>query len=172
MKDGNYTALRVASWGILFVSLAIQALYITYQWWNFDPRVSCERLIRWDERISCMHGRSHAYVLFSESAVVTWFVAGLAALAARMLPPYISIIAPGGATAYWLLVMIDDWNVNVVPYAEFGVPSLGSVSIFALAAGLLAAYVVAPVAGAWLLGLQARTRRRLARQPKLEDAFS
>jgi hypothetical protein len=89
-----------------------------------------------------------------------------------MLPPYISIIAPGGATAYWLLVMIDDWHVNVAPYAAFGVPSLGSVSIFALAAVLLAAYVVAPAAGAWLLGLRARTRRRLARQPKLVDAFS
>ena len=36
MKDRSYTALRVVSWGILLVSLVIQALCITYFWLDFD----------------------------------------------------------------------------------------------------------------------------------------
>lgn len=174
MKNTNWITFRIVSWSVLLVSLVIQALSITYRWWDFDPRLSCERLVRWDEWISCMHSHSHLYVSYFELAVGAWLAAGIAASAARMLPPYISVIAPGGVIALWFWEMTNYWNEDVVPYAiihyPFEVPTPTIVLSFAVTAGYLAAYMVAPVAAAWLLGFQARTRRRLARQQKLANA--
>lgn len=169
MKDGNYTAFRVVSWAILIVSLVIQGLFITYYWLDFDPRVSCERLMRWDEWISCMHGKSHLYIVSSEMAVGAWFAAGAAALVGRILPPYISITVPAGVAALCFWFLIRYWNESVAPHASFGVPSPKEVFVFAVATGLVAAYMAGPAAGAWLLGLRARARRRLAR-PKPVNA--
>jgi hypothetical protein len=53
-----------------------------------------------------------------------------------------------------------------MPYASFGVPIPERVFLFTVAAIVMAVYLVGPAAGAWLLGLRARTRRRLARQLK------
>jgi hypothetical protein len=83
-----------------------------------------------------------------------------------MLPPYISIIVPCGAAAFWILVMIIIWNEQVVPYAiihyHLGVPTPASILSFAVAAAYLTAYMVAPAAAAWLLAFRTRTRNRLA----------
>jgi hypothetical protein len=84
MKYANYIALRVVSGCILVISLVLQSLFITNLWLGFDSRVSCERLIRWDEWISCMHGMSHLHVIAFEIAVGSWLVAGAAALAPWM----------------------------------------------------------------------------------------
>jgi hypothetical protein len=99
MKNANWTTFRVVLWSILFISLLIHALAIAYRWWDFDPRLSCRHLTRWDDWISCMHGPSHLYVFYFELAVGIWFAAGTAAVLARMLGPYISAIVPGGVVA-------------------------------------------------------------------------
>jgi hypothetical protein len=160
MKYPNYIALRVISGCILVLSLVLQSLFITNLWLGFDSRVSCERLIRWDEWISCMHGMSHLYVIASEIAVGSWLVAVAAAFAARSLPPYISLVFPGSMAAICLWWMIQHWNANVVPRAPFGAPTAQQVYIFAVASGLMAVYLAGPAAGAWLLGFLARARRR------------
>jgi hypothetical protein len=160
MKKTNYIAFRVVSACILVISLVLQGLLIAYLWLIFDSRVSCERLIRWDEWISCIHGMSHLHVIVSEIAVGSWLVAGAAAFAARSLPPYISFVFPGSTAALCLWYMIVYWHENVVPYAPFGVPTAQQVLVFSVAAGLWAVCFAGPAAGAWLFGFLTRAQRR------------
>jgi hypothetical protein len=162
MKTANFIALRVVSGCILVISFVIQGLVLTNLWLGlgFDSRISCERLIRWDEWISCMHGMSHLHIIASEIAVGSWLIAGAAAFAGRSFPPYISLVVPGSMAAICLWWMIDHWNANVVPHAPFGVPTAQEVFITAVATGILAVYLAGPAAGAWLLGFLTRAQRR------------
>jgi hypothetical protein len=160
MKYPNYIIFRVISGCILVVSLVLQGLFITNLWLGFDSRVSCERLIRWDEWISCMHGMSHLHVIAAEIAVGSWLVAGAAAFAARSLPPYISLVFPGIMAALCLWWMMIYWNGNVVAYAHFGVPTAQQILVFAIVTGLGTLYLAGPAAGAWLLGFLTRAQHR------------
>jgi hypothetical protein len=147
--------MKVMSVCILVISLVIQSWVLISLWsvLGFNPPMSCERSIRWDEWISCMHGMSHLHVGASEIVVGSWLVAGAAAFAARNLPPYISLVVPGSMAAIWLWWVIDHWNAGVAPHAPV-------FFVFAVATGLLSVYLVGPAAGAWLLGFAARAQRR------------
>jgi hypothetical protein len=153
-------ALRILAGAILLISVATQIVLIVYYWWNFDPRVSCDRLSGWGEWIVCLHGISHLHILAAEQAVGSWLVAGIAMLLGRFLSPYISIVVPGGAAATFIWFMIDYWHDAVTPYAHFGVPTVWHVTVFTITISTLAAHLLGPVAGAWLWGLCARADRR------------
>jgi hypothetical protein len=160
LTDAKRKALRTAAVAIVIVSIVTQALLIAYYWWNFDPRVSCDRLPHWGEWIACLHGISHLYILTAEQAVGSWLIAGVAMLLGRFVPPYISAIVPGGIAVVFVWFLIDHWHETVTPYAHFGVPTVWHVTAFATVAAVIAVLLVAPVAGGWLLGLCARTSRR------------
>jgi hypothetical protein len=153
--------VRLMAGAAVFISVAIQAIVIALSWWEFDPRLSCDRLLYWGEWIECLHGTSHQYILIIEMAVGSWLVAGITMLLGRFLPWYISVILPAGATAVFILWMIGYWHTAVTPYRPFGEPTLGDFFYFAMVAGPVAVFLVGPITGAWLFGLSARARRLL-----------
>jgi hypothetical protein len=160
VTDAKRKALRLAARGLVLVSIATQLLIIANDWWDSDPRVSCDRLPYWNEWIACLHGKSHSYVPMAEFAVGIWIVAGIAMLLGRFLPPYISGIVPASVAVVLILLMIGHWDEAVIPYAPFGQPTLWDILRFTMTSGAFAAYLVGPVAGAWLLGVYARARHR------------
>lgn len=160
MTDFKRKALHIAAVVICLFSIAVQALLIAYYWWNFDPRTSCDRLPYWGEWITCLHGRSHIHIVVVEMAISSWLIGGIAMLLGRFLPPYISIFVPGAVTAALTSFAISYWHETVMPYAYFGTPTFWYVFEFIIEIGTVGIQVLGPVAGAWLLGLCARARRR------------
>lgn len=160
MTDARRKMLRIAAVAIVLISVATQTLLIANSWWDFDPRLTCDRLPYWQEWIECLHGESHLYIQMAELAVGSWLIAGVATLLGRFLPPYISAIVPGCVAVGFIWFMNRYWHEAVTPYAPFGQPTLSNVFAFTIVCGALATYLVGPVAGAWLLGLYARTGRR------------
>ena len=80
-------------------------------------------------------------------------------LLGRFSPPYISVIVPCGVAVWFIWWLVGYWDEAVTPYAPFGEPTLWNVVVFTMQAGVLAAYLIGPVVGAWLLALQARVRK-------------
>jgi hypothetical protein len=160
VTDSKRKVLRTTAATIVLISIAVQACLIAYYWWDFDPRTSCDRLPHWGEWITCMHGISHLHIVIAEMAIGSWLVAGIAMLLGRFLPPYISIVVPGAVTAALTSYAMYNWHETVMPYADFGTPTFWSVFRFTIEIGVVGIQVLGPVAGAWLLGLNARARRR------------
>jgi hypothetical protein len=158
--------LRLTAGAVVVISVAIQTLLIALSWWDFDPRLSCDRLLYWGEWIECLHGTSHQYILTIEFAVSTWIVGGVAMLLGRFLPPYISVLPPAAAVVESILLMIDVWHTALMPYWPFGEPTLRDIFDFAIVAGALAVFLVGPVTGAWLFGLSARASRLLLKESR------
>jgi hypothetical protein len=131
-------------------------LLITLNWWQFDSRLSCDRLPYWGEWIECLHGTSHLYIPMAEIAVGSWFVGGAAMLLGRFLPRYISVIVPARVAIAFIGFIVGYWYTAITPYRPFGEPIPWDIFRFAIIAGVLAVYLMGPVAGAWLFGLSAR----------------
>jgi hypothetical protein len=161
-KKAKRNGLRIAAGGVVLTSVAAQALILVYFWWDFDPRLSCDRLLYWNEWITCLHGTSHLYILTAESAVAVWVVAGIGTALGRFLPPYISILLPVGMAVVLILYLIGYWQLDFRPRAE-PILSVWDIFNFSVTAGALAVFLVGPVAGAWLWGLFSRRHRRLLR---------
>jgi hypothetical protein len=160
VTDSTRKVLHAAGATIVFSSIAVQAWLLAFYWWNFDPRTSCDRLPYWGEWITCLQGISHLHIVITEMAISSWLVAGIAMLPGRFLPPYISILGPGAIGAALISYAMSYWHETVTPYADFDTPTFWSVFRFAIEIGAVGIQVLAPVAGAWLLGLSARVRRR------------
>jgi hypothetical protein len=159
----KYNVVRIVAAVFLFTSLATQTLLIAHYWWEFDPRLSCDRLPYWGEWIDCLHGKSHLYLVLTEMALGSWLIAGVAMLLGRFIPIFISVIVPGGVAILVVWYMVVYWYEEVIPRAPFGEPTARDVFVFALTAGVFAAHWIGPVIGAWLFGLCARADDRLLR---------
>jgi hypothetical protein len=162
--------LRTSACIVMLFSATVQFLAIAYYWWDFDPRLSCHRLPHWGEWLECLHGESHIYVFAIEFAVAAWLIAGVAMSLGRFAPVFLSVLLPVTATitATWLMI---DYLLRHVDY--HGALTLWEMVRFAGTAGLFLAYVVGPIAGAWLLGLHKRAARQSVRSfwpAKLRDA--
>jgi len=151
--------LRLTAGAVIVIAVAIQTLFIAFSWWDFDPRLSCDRLLYWGEWIECLHGTSHQYILTIEFAASSWIVGGIAMLLGLFLPRYISVLLPAGAAVASILVMIEMWDTQVTPYVPFGEPTPRDIFHFAIVAGSGAVFLVGPITGAWLFGLSARAGR-------------
>lgn len=174
-RSVNANALRTTARVLALAAVVTQVLQTTYLWWNFDPHLSCERLLYWGEWLDCLHGRSHAYVVNAEDAILIWMVAGLAMLFARFVPVYASIVVPGVACVGFVALVLDAWRTGVMPYAVFGRPELWDVLLFGKSAGLAMIEVMCPIIAGWLFGFNGRReRRRLSRgmQPQSKAAES
>jgi hypothetical protein len=145
--------LRIAALVLVAVAAVLHITLIAYTLWNFDPNVSCDRLLYWSEWFDCMHGRSHAYVWTIELALSSWIIAGVAMLAGRRLPPYVSVLVPGSIAILIGWFLTDYWRKTVVPYAPFAQTTIWDAFGFMTMAALLVIFLAGPAAGTWLLGL-------------------
>ena len=148
MANAKRKPLHIAAGSVVAISAAIQIPHVVLSWLEFDARLSCDRLPYWGEWIECLHGTSHQYILNVETAIGSWFVAGVAMLLGRFVPRYISVFVPAGAAAVFILSRIEYWYTEVTPYRPFGEPTLLDIFHFAITAGVFAAYLVGPIAGA------------------------
>jgi hypothetical protein len=162
MSGAKRSGLRIAAGAIALTSVATQVLLLVYYWWDFDLRLSCDRLLYWNEWIACLHGTSHLHVLTAEFAIAVWVVAGIGMTLGRFLPPYISILLPVSVAVVLILYLIGYWQQDFRPRAE-PILSVRDIFNFSVTAGALAVFLVGPVAGAWLWGLFSRRHRRLLR---------
>jgi hypothetical protein len=141
-------ALRIAALVLVAVAAVVHVEMITEALWNFDPNVSCDRLLRWSEWPDCMHGRSHAYVWTTELAFFSWIFAGVAMLAGRRSRPYVSVVVPGSIAALIGWFLADYWRETVIPYAPFGQTTIwDAVNFMKMAVPMVLSYV-GPAAGA------------------------
>jgi hypothetical protein len=152
--------LRIAGIAILIVSIVMQTLCLAVLLFDYDPRTSCDRLSYWSEWIPCMHGRSHLHIVVAEIVIFGWVLGGVASVLGRLAPPYISVIVPALTAALIGWFAIAHWSERVVPYANFGVPTLVDSLVFILDVCVFAFVVAGPTFGAWLVGLHSRAERR------------
>ena len=150
--------LRAVGVAIAGIAAATQVADIALSWWNFDPRLSCDRLPSWEEWLQCLHGVSHSHVIMTENALIAWIVAGAALLLGRILPPYISIVLPAVAAAGLTAHLARFWRESFVAYAPFGETTLKDALTFAGTALPLTLFLLCPIVGAWLLGIYRRYR--------------
>lgn len=153
----------VLGWIFVLIGLGSHILGIVHAWYDFDPRLSCDRLAQWGEWISCLHGRSHAYLMMIEVAVASWTIAVLALLLTRFRSTYILAIVPLAAIGFFIFGSVIYWNKFVVPYASFGRASSSQIIGFTIVECLMLLYMGSPLVGACLLGLHARRKRFSAR---------
>jgi hypothetical protein len=144
---------RIAALVLLAVAAVLHIIVIAYTLWNFDPNVSCDRLLYWTEWLECMHGESHAYVWTTEIALSSWVIAGVAMLAGRRLRPYVSVLVPGSIVILIGWFLTDYWRETVVAYAPFGQTTIWNAFAFMGTAVQIVVFCAGPAAGAWLLGL-------------------
>jgi hypothetical protein len=156
-KPDRFRAVGVA---LILLAFAMHIPTIAYYRWNFDPRLSCDRLPGWGEWISCIHGSSHLHVTMTEIAIGCWILAAVGWLSARSVPFTISVIVPITVTGLLAWAMILVWRESVTSYMPFGESTLSQRIIFTINVSLLVVYTVFPVAGAWLLGVIARRTRQ------------
>jgi hypothetical protein len=159
MNDAKRWKLRIAACALALTALVVQVPVIIALWWNFDPRLSCHRLLYWNEWITCLHGQSHLHILTTELAVAIWTIAGVGMALGRFLPWHISMLVPVGIAVALTWFLIDHWHQDFRPRTD---PILSGRDIFnfSVLAGGLASFLVGPVAGAWLWGFCGRGRRR------------
>ena len=152
----KFRRVRIAARALLVATAVIQLITIAGALNNFDPNVSCDRLLYWGEWLDCMHGRSHAYVWTIELVLFSWIIAAIAALAGRRLPPYVSAAVPGGIAAVIGLFLRDYWRETVVSYAPFGQTTIWDALNFMQVAVPMVLSYTGPAAGAWLLAIYRR----------------
>jgi hypothetical protein len=166
--------LRIAAGAVALASVATQVLMIVFFWWDFDPRLSCDRLPYWDEWIDCLHGHSHLYILTAECAIATWIIAAVGMTFARFLPAYVSVVGLGGITLgllwYLLDYLLDYWEHDFRPRAE-AVLSVWDIFNFSVTVAALGMFLVGPVIAAWFWGLDRRTHRTHRGPLRLSEAF-
>ncbi len=165
MADVGRTLLRAVASAIVVVAAVTQIVVIAYYWWDLGREVSCERLIYWGEWIECLHGYSHLYIQMTELALGSWLVAGLSMLLGRSVPAYISVVIPAALGFALFRFSISYWHQAVTPYRPFGGPTPWDILLFTMTIGVIAVFFVGPAIGGWLLGLNARIRRRSLRAP-------
>jgi hypothetical protein len=159
MANRKRGALWVAALIVALIPAALQIAILVGLWLQFDSRLSCDRMIYWNEWLDCMHGQSHLHIVFAEVSVASWAVAGVVGTVGRFLPPYISFIFPAGMAVALALVLVGFWHEWYRPRTA---PTLSFSDIlnFTLAAGAVALISLGPSVSAWLLGLHKRTGRR------------
>lgn len=168
MRNAIRTGFRIAAYALALVSLAFQVPSIVFLWWNFDKRLSCDRLLYWNEWIACLHGQSHLHILALEFAVAVWAIAGVGMALGRFLPWYISIFIPAGMAVASIWILVGHWHEDFRPRTD---PVLSSQDIlnFSSTAGAVAIFFVGPVVAAWVVGLCGRRRGRLLRLATVFD---
>ena len=150
--------LRPVGVAIACLGAATQLTLIVSAWWKFDPSLSCDRLHRWGEWLDCLQGRSHAYVITTEGAIISWAIAGAVLFLARFIPPYISILLPTIVVAGISAYLADIWHQAYVAYAPFGETTFKDALAFTETALPIIAFYVGPSVGGWLLGIYRRYR--------------
>lgn len=168
MSDAQRKPLRSVAKALVVISILTQVAVVAYACWDFDPRLSCDRLLHWDEWIDCLHGKSHEYVLAAENAVGSWVIAGVALLLARLLPAYVSMVAPG-LVLIWIASSIADQIFLDIDLR--GSPTAKEILVFMMSTAKLVIFMVGPVLGAWLLGVDDRARRRRLLLERIPLAF-
>jgi hypothetical protein len=161
--------IRILAYAIALLAAAKQAIDIGSAWWDFDPRLSCDRLRQWSEWIVCLHGESHLYITSIEVAVGSWLLASLTYLLARSVSPYFSLLFPGLVAASLVAFLVQYWHDRFIPFIPLGEPSLWDLFQFAILTAELTASLVGPLAAGWLLGLYARAQRCAARSKDPRD---
>src|SRR5829696_10586788 len=114
----NKSWLRTASRAIWTVSVATQLLTVAYYWWNFDPRLSCDRLPYWTEWLNCLHAPFHTDVIISEVAIGVLLIAGLTVLLGRYLPAYVSVLLPLICAIAAIWAVMKQWQEQIYFYGE------------------------------------------------------
>src|SRR5215475_10337847 len=95
MASRKRGVLWVVALIVAVTAAAVQIAILVMLWSRFDSRLSCDRMISWDEWLACM--QSHEHILFfSELAVAAWVVAGIVGTLGRFLPLYISFVFLAG----------------------------------------------------------------------------
>jgi hypothetical protein len=162
------TLLGMTGRALLLAGIATQFISVARAWWQFDPRLSCDRMPGWAEWIGCLHGHSHAYLKDTEAALVVWFIAAIAMVLGVFLPPYISAIPPTLAVAVFAWTAVNHWHEAVLPLGPFGQPRTGDVIYFVEWTLIVIAFFVGPVIGAWLRAIDARRDRLELRVPTVK----
>ena len=139
--------LRLAAVVVVAAAVTIEVLSLAVDWWRSDPRLSCERLLYWDEWIECMHNSGHLYIPDLEILAVSWPVAGVAMLLGRFAPWYVSLVLPAGAAGILVVSILVTGSNQLF---------LGSSVLSAL---LAAGFLCGPTIGACFYGMSARARR-------------
>jgi hypothetical protein len=153
-KPNAPRGLRIAGISIMITAAAAQVVLIGIFWWK-DP----------------VSPGLPMYIKFTILALTGWCLAGVALLLARYVTPYIAFILPGGLVAGSL------WMVTKLLEEEgraYWPPDVITPETIALIAGMLialAAFYLAPAAGAWLVGYDARRRRRSQARRMSPDVF-
>jgi len=144
----------------LVVSAVTQLLAVAYYWSDFDPRLSCDRLLYWGEWLDCLHATpSHIHVIIFEFAIGFWVIAGLAALLGRYLPAYVSVLLPLILAIGTIWLMIKQVQGYTYLYGELTASNF-LFSIFTTITLLI--FVAGPATGGWLTGLRRRMLRHEA----------
>jgi hypothetical protein len=154
---------RIAAVTAAVISAATRTMVIFSEWWNFDSRLSCDRLLYWGEWIACLHGQSHLYITSTELAAGIWLIAALTFLLTRSVSPYFAIVFPALVTASLVAYGINYWHKSFIPFTAVGGPSSWEIFMFAKMVAGIVIYLVGPLVAGWLLGLYARAQRRAAR---------
>jgi hypothetical protein len=167
MANRKRGVLWIAALIIALVAAALQIVMVVGVWSQFDSRLSCDRMISWDEWFACMHGQSHQHILAAEMSVGTWAIAGVVGTLGRYLPPYISFILPAGMAIVLASLLIRVWPEWL---RRLAVPSVSFSDIlnFTLIGGTVALVLLGPSVSAWFLGFH---KRRDRARPQLSTVF-
>lgn len=160
-KRREPSRMRVTGWLLVAAALLVQVLAIAEAWYDFDPRLSCDRLPHWGEWFSCLHGTSHPHIILIDIAALAWAAAGLTMLLGRILPSFVSAVVPILLTLVLVLGAILHWTEVINPHVAYDdltleVSVLREKIAFAIRTALEFACFVLPAAGTWLLGLRGR----------------
>jgi len=149
---------RYTGLGLAGLSLIFQVFAIIFTWWDFDSRLTCDRLAGWREWMSCLHGPAHLHVWLIELSVVVWVLAGLALVTGRCFPGYVSALLPLMIAGFFAFGTNLYWENHIVPHMDFGEATRQQLVFFALVEVLVLIILVFPVFGGWLVGLIDRQR--------------
>jgi hypothetical protein len=160
---GRRKAFRIATIGLLLLSLVFHLFLIGVEWYQFDSRLSCDRMLSRKEWFDCMTGESHTHIRLMIMSLSVWLLAGVGMLLGRYTAMLVSavVIASWIAGIGWFLAY--HWQQSFVPYLPFGEATPEAIYRFAIIGLGAAAFFIGPVLLSWLTGVRLRADRSLMR---------
>jgi len=158
MANRKRGALWVTALIVVLISAALQILILIGLWLQFDSRLSCDRMIYWDEWFACMHGESHAHITFAEASIATWAAAGIVSALGRFLARFGSFLLPVGMAMTFVWFQIGYWLGWYRPGPRLALTS-SDILNFTFGTCLLVLFWFGPSVSAWLLALHKRKNR-------------